>query len=164
MIDAYRLCERRHALSGRAFRGEGARLAGGRWNPPGTAVVYAASSLSLASLEFLAHFESAEDVPELVCFHLSFDERLVTAVEKPSADWRQIPAPTSTQELGAEWLNGGRSAVLRVPSAIIPTEYNFVLNPAHPDFKQIKIGPAEPFSLDPRLLSLRSGKGLGTDY
>lgn len=151
-LDAYRLCERRHALSGRAFRGEGARLAGGRWNPPGMAVVYAASSLSLASLEFLAHFESAEDVPELVCFRLSFEERLMTAVERLPADWRQVPAPISTQELGAEWLNRGRSAVLRVPSVIIPTEHNFVLNPAHPDYTQIRIGPAEPFSIDPRLL------------
>ncbi len=157
--DAYRLCERRHALSGRAFHGEGARLAGGRWNPPGTAAVYAAGSLSLASLEFLAHFESAEDIPELVCFRLSFEERLMTAIERLPADWRQVPTPISTQELGAEWLNSGRSAVLRVPSVIIPTEYNFVLNPAHPDYHQLQIGPAEPFSIDPRLLGPRSGRG-----
>ena len=159
ILNAYRLCERRHAQAGRAFRGEGARLAGGRWNQPGITVVYAASSLSLASLEFLAHFESGEDIPKLACFNLRFEERLVTTLEQLPPDWRQIPAPSGTQDLGAQWCNSGRSAVLRAPSVIIPSEFNFVLNPAHPDYKRIEIGPAEPFSIDPRLLGSGPGKG-----
>jgi RES domain-containing protein len=95
----------------------------------------------------------------LACFNLRFEERLVTTLEQLPPDWRQIPAPSSTQELGAEWCNSGRSAVLRAPSVIIPSEYNFVLNPAHPDYKQIEIGPAEPFSIDPRLLGSSPSKG-----
>lgn len=149
-LAAYRLCQRCHAEAGAAFAGEGARLAGGRWNPPGIAVVYAAGSLSLASLEFLAHFESSEHLPELVSFRLSFEERHVSQPDSLPADWRKIPAPKSTQMLGEDWWRSGRSSVLRVPSVIVPSEYTFVLNPAHRDFRRIQVGPAQPFSLDPR--------------
>ena len=151
ILAAFRLCERRQAEAGRAFRGEGARMAGGRWTPPGLAVVYTAGSLSLASLELLAHFDSSTDMPDLVFFRVQFDERLVAGVDELPPNWRQIPASSNTQLLGAAWWQSGRSAVLRVPSVIIPSEDNFVLNPSHPDFKAITIEPPEPFSIDPRL-------------
>lgn len=152
ILTAFRLCERRHAEADRAFRGEGARMAGGRWNPPGIAAVYTSGSLSLASLELLAHFDSSMDMPDLVFFRVRIEERLVTGVDELPPNWRRIPAPTNTQLLGAEWWQSGRSAVLRVPSVIIPSEDNFVLNPSHPDFKAITIEPPEPFGIDPRLL------------
>ncbi|MBI4328224.1 MAG: RES family NAD+ phosphorylase [Chloroflexi bacterium] len=157
-MTAFRLCERRHADAGRAFRGEGARMAGGRWNPPGIAVVYTSGSLSLASLELLAHFDSSTDMPDLVFFRVQFDERLVARVDQLPPNWRQIPAPSNTQLLGAAWWQSGRLAVLRVPSVIIPSEDNFVLNPSHPDFKAMAIEPPEPFSIDPRLLGA-AGEG-----
>ncbi|MBI2928819.1 MAG: RES domain-containing protein [Verrucomicrobia bacterium] len=150
-LTAYRLCLKRFAAA-RAFLGEGARRAGGRWNSPGVAVVYASESLSLASLEFLAHFDSVQDVPELVYFRLEFDERLVATLEQVPEDWRQVPPPASTQAVGDAWAKRRRSAVLRVPSVIIPREYNFVLNPTHPDFGRIAIGPASGFTIDPRLV------------
>jgi len=152
-LTAYRLCPRSQADSGRAFLGEGARLAGGRWNPPGIAVVYAAGALSLACLELLVHFESLDDLPPLAFFRLQFDASLMLPVPPLPPDWGALPASASTRRLGAAWVREGGSVVLQVPSVIIPTEHNFVLNPAHPDFNRIQISPAQAFALDPRLVA-----------
>src|SRR5207247_1326226 len=99
------------------------------WNPAGIPVVYTSATLSLASLEFLAHFDSVEDLPELVSFRLWFPAPLVTELDTLPENWRQVPEPRSTQEIGERWWRSARSAVLRVPSVIIPSESNFVLNP-----------------------------------
>lgn len=148
-LTAFRLCARNYA--DRAFSGEGARRWGGRWNPPGIPVIYASGTLSLACLEFLAHFSSAADTPELASFRLEFDSRLATDLSQLPVDWREALAPKSTQALGEHWWRARTSAVLRVPSVIIPSEQNFLLNPSHSDFRQITIGVAEPFKLDQRL-------------
>jgi RES domain-containing protein len=147
---AYRLVARRFMTA--AFTGEAARRWSGRWNPVGVGLVYTSGSLSLASLEFLAHLDSGAELPETVSFQVWFEERLVAEPERLPPDWRKIPASPSTQEVGAGWCRSGRSAILRVPSVIIPSEFNFLLNPAHPDFKSVEISPPEPFSIDPRLL------------
>jgi len=67
------------------------------------------------------------------------------------SDWRSMPHPQSTQEMGAQWIREGSAAILSVPSTVIPQERNYILNPAHPDFKRIRIGKPQPFSLDPRM-------------
>ena len=149
MLTAYRLCVRRYAA--RAFAGEGARRAGGRWNPRGTAVVYTSATLSLAALEFLVHLSGPQDAPDLMYFVIKFDSRLVNEPRLPKS-WTRLKI-TRTRALGRAWLEGERSPVLLVPSFVVPSEVNYVLNPAHPHFKQIKIGPARPFVLDPRLYS-----------
>jgi len=151
-LGAYRFCQCARAEGGDAFRGEGARIVGGRWNPPGVAVVYASSSLSLADLELLAHFESSSQAPDLLSFTLRFCEELVSVPESLPPDWRRTPPAPSARQAGTDWFKSGRSAILRVPSVIIPSEFNFLLNPACPDFKLIEIGPPEPFTIDPRLL------------
>ncbi len=150
-LTAYRLVARRFMAD--AFTGQGARVWGGRWNPAGVGVVYTSGTLSLASLEFLAHFDTGADLPDLVSYRLLFEEPLVTDIGKLPADWRQIPSPASTQQLGNLWWKNQRSAVLRVPSVIIPGEDNFVLNPTHPDFKTITIESPQSFSIDPRLFA-----------
>ena len=146
----YRICKKAHA----AFDGEGARLHGGRWNRRGTAVIYASESLSLAALELLVHAEPSllpadlvsviADVPESVSIES------VAARELPR-DWRRYPAPEALADRGTEWAKSGRTAVLAVPSALIPRERNFLLNPAHPDFRKIRPQTPEPFALDARL-------------
>lgn len=149
-VTAYRLVPR--AFAGGAFDGEGARQWGGRWNSPGIAVVYLSGTLSLAGLEFLVHFARRDEVPALVSFEVRFDESLVSKLDKPPEDWRRVPAPRSTQQAGDRWWRAQRSAVLRVPSVIVPREFNYLLNPSHADFANIEIGEPEPFGLDPRLL------------
>lgn len=141
----------RHAA--RAFDGEGARRFGGRWNPPGTRVVYAAGSLSLAVLELLVHLGSEDPLHGWVWFELAIPaasvERL--APRRLPRDWRAFPPPAATQRLGADWLRRGRRAALEVPSAVVPREHNYVLAPEHPDFARIRIGRPTPLDLDPRL-------------
>lgn len=152
MPNAWRIVREKHA--GSAFTGEGSARFGGRWNSRGRAVVYSSGSKSLAALEILVHLNPP--IPfKYVAWRLEFDAKLlvrVTAADLP-ADWRLEPPPPSTRQLGDAWLQSQRSPILAVPSVIIPGELNFLLNPAHREFKQISIGEPEPFAFDPRLLS-----------
>lgn len=68
------------------------------------------------------------------------------------ATWEESPPPAAAQRIGDVWLAGAASAVLQVPSAVMPVEWNYLLNPAHPDFRRIKIGSETPIQLDPRLI------------
>ena len=135
-----------------AFSGIGARDYPGRWNQRGVPVVYAAEAPSLSALEVAAHFRSR--TPRLS--FVSFEIRIPGGVEVHSLDpdqlpndWRQEPPPSSTQELGTRLIRN--AAVLRVPSAIVPVERNMVLNPDHPQFRQIRISGPEPFVFDSRM-------------
>ena len=136
-----------------AFLGEGARLYGGRWNSPGVAIVYGSQHKSLAALEQLVHFNPITP-NRFKVFSFQFPDSLVENVSSRNLpkDWRQEPPPPSAQHFGTIWARELRSAVLAIPSIIIPDELNYLLNPAHPDFKKITIGKAEDFSFDARLL------------
>lgn len=151
MRRAFRLVKARHAE--RAFEGEGARRWGGRWNPPGVRVVYASESVALAALELLVHLEESALLAHHVVCAVRFPEALVEALDPAAlpADWRASPPPLPLQELGGAWLRESRSALLAVPSAIVPSEQNFLLNPAHRDFRRVRRDPPIPFALDPRL-------------
>ena len=153
MITAWRLLKSRHAAS--AFDGEGARLHGGRWNSPGTRVAYASDSIALAVLEVLAHLQSTAVLQAYAVATLRFPEECIEVLESGDlpARWRRFPSPSANQAIGDQWVTEERSLVLRVPSAIIPAAANFLINPSHPDFIKVEIGPAQRFSFDPRLLS-----------
>ncbi|MEM7307164.1 MAG: RES domain-containing protein [Planctomycetota bacterium] len=141
------------AYAERAFDGEGARLYGGRWNAAGTPLVYLAESRSLALLEVLVHLHQASMLASYVRFRVEIPAASCTALEpaRLPAHWRDSPAPPELQELGEEWVAGRRSVALAVPSAIVPEERLFLLNPVHPDFARVRIGAPEPIRLDPRL-------------
>ena len=155
-LRAWRIIKNRHAAS--AFRGDGARLAGGRWNSPGVSMVYTAGNPALAMLEMLVHLQAQELLNHYVLFEVSFDERLVTklAVKDLPKTWRKSPPSTTIQRIGDTWIADRKSAVLRVPSAVLPIEWNYLLNPAHPDFKRITTGPKRPVQFDPRLVKMMS--------
>jgi RES domain-containing protein len=127
-----------------AFDGEGSRLYGSRWTSPGHRVVFAAETLSLAVLEVLVHLQSAVPLADYVTFTVECSERLVEDLG-PAAlpvNWRDHPAPPAVRHLGDAWLRRGSSGLFRVPSAIIPHEHNFVIDPAHRHFAQLVIeGP-----------------------
>ncbi|MDF7826427.1 RES family NAD+ phosphorylase [Pontiellaceae bacterium B12227] len=137
-----------------AFSGEGARLFGGRWNPAGVPVVYVAESKALAALEILVHVDDGALLEEYLCMPVTFDKRLVRSlcVDDLPADWRATPPSMSAQQIGATWARLQHSAVLKVPSVLIPSESNYLINPAHPNVGKLKIGPLQPFEFDPRLL------------
>lgn len=138
-----------------AFSGEGARLYGGRWNHKGTRIVYTASTLSLATLEILVHLEAPHLLGHYAQIPVNLNPSLCQSlkIEQLPFDWASHPAPVSTKDIGSRWANKAESAVLAVPSVIIPNELIFLINPEHPDFKQIKIGKSSRFDFDPRLLS-----------
>lgn len=154
MIPAFRLCKTRHLAT--AFSGEGARLNGGRWNSPGLAVVYVASSLSLATLEVLVHLEDPEALARLFSWvPVEIPEDCVEFMDDSmlAEGWSAGEAGIISRSAGDAWLRSRRSAALAVPSVVTPVERNFLLNPAHPRFPEIRIGEPVSFKPDPRLLT-----------
>ena len=138
-----------------AFSGEGASRHGGRWNHLGVNVLYTAGSLALAALEILVHLESQQLLQEYLQIPVEFDERhsLSLNLDHLPANWSDHPAPPSTREIGTEWIRSRDSVVLAVPSAIVPDEKVYLLNPEHPQFTALQIGRESAFHFDPRLLS-----------
>lgn len=92
-------------------------------------------------------------MPAYVLIPVDFDDALVADLDsgKVPTDWRRDPPPPATQILGDTWVDQKKSAILRVPSALVPEEHNYLFNPAHPDFGQLRIGTPQDFSFDPRL-------------
>jgi RES domain-containing protein len=152
IVTAWRITKRKHARN--AFTGEGARRFGGRWNHPGTAVVYAAQSQSLAALEMLVHLDSSELLEKYVFLPVELDEALITLVDlsRLPRNWRADPPPAEVKAVGDEWAASGTSVVLRVPSGLVPSESNFLLNPGHPDVGRLRIGKPLSFRFDSRLI------------
>lgn len=156
-MDAWRILLGTHAIDGRtAYSGEGARRSGGRWNSRGVAVAYASSSLALSALECLVHAEERFlRAAALLSVQASWPDDLQVESAPPSAylpGWRDHPAPPELAAFGDRWVAERRTAVLLVRSALIPSELNVLVNPAHPQFAQLTFGPPEPFVFDPRLL------------
>lgn len=148
---AWRIVKKRHALS--AFSGEGSREYPGRWNLPGTPIVYAAQSRALAALEALVHFGGAERHIEFVAFEIAIPDDALQRVEVSTLppDWRSATPNPRTQALGSEWQSSGASVALLVPSVLIPQEFCVLLNPEHSDAQRILISYPEPFAFDARL-------------
>jgi RES domain-containing protein len=151
MLEAWRMVKERHAPA--AFSGEGAARTGGRWNSRGVAVVYTSATRSLAALETLVHL-NPQVLFNYSIIRIEFDERLVQRLPAAAlpANWTVEPPPLSTRQVGDGWARAVRSAILAVPSVIIAGETNYILNPAHPDFRKIAIGQPASFAFDPRLL------------
>ena len=155
-VEAWRIVKRRWAAT--AFDGEGPRRFGGRWTAPGRPVVYVSDSRALAVLEVLAGLGSTAILPAWVLIGVRFPSSLMSVVEPPDLPdgWDAAPPGPPSREVGDRWLVEAPSAVLRVPSAIVPAESNYLLNPLHPDFAQVEIG--EP-RVQPQLLRLAGGSG-----
>lgn len=151
MRTVWRITTARFAAT--AFSGEGARLYGGRWNPKGFEMVYTAESRSLALLEMMV-----QDAPlraRYVLIPVSLPDAVsVTSIEVADLppDWRKLDRRDALQDIGRDWLVRGDSAVLAVPSAVVPAERNYLLNPRHPDFTRVIIGEPEALETDFRLM------------
>jgi len=150
-MDVFRIakCQYINDLSG-----AGARLYGGRWNSKGLAAVYTGSSRSLAALEALAHIPQ-KNLPSNLCIaaiHIPEDISIKTiSVKNLPEGWRSIPILAALQEIGDRWLKEKKQAVLRVPSVIIPEEWNYLINPLHADAHRIRIKNVSYFIFDERL-------------
>jgi len=147
----YRIGKTRHS---RDLSGEGARLHGGRWNHILVPCVYTSSSRALAVLEFTVNV-NIDDIPRALS---------ITTIEIPDSitelklseipgDWNRCPSPTSTKDMGSKLLKDAATPILKLPSVIIPSEFNYLLNPAHPDSAKFKIIAVEDFVYDIRIKS-----------
>ncbi|MFC0515221.1 RES family NAD+ phosphorylase [Mucilaginibacter angelicae] len=134
--------------------GSGARLYGGRWNSEGKPMLYLASSQSLAVLEVLVHLDPLI-IPGNYCLaEIEVpDSKIITVeVEQLPEDWRDISGPVILRELGDSFLKKQEYLLMKVPSSIVPAEFNYLLNPLHPDAFDVKLLKREPFGFDRRLL------------
>lgn len=150
MLTVWRITTARFATS--AFTGEGARLYGGRWNPKGYPIVYTAESRSLALLEMLVQDDPLRANYVLVPAHIPNDLSITTIqTQELPEDWRNLSTRDTLQTIGKDWLTSMRSAILSVPSAVLPAERNYLINPNHPDFQKIMFGTLESLQTDIRL-------------
>jgi len=151
MVQAWRIVREKYLAT--AFSGGGASEFGGRWNLPGTRMVYTSASQALAALEVLVHLNPPQSF-KYKAIRIQFDERLAQhlPIQELPADWTAEPPSLSTQRIGSRWAAEARSAVLAVPSIIVPSEINYLLNPLHADFGNITRSSPEDFAFDRRLI------------
>jgi len=152
-VQVWRLTMRKHATT--AFSGIGNRKVGSRWVPEGLLAIYTSENLSTAVLEMLVHIDPNHFSNNFVCIKAEVPENItvdeVSLADLPK-DWQSRFEDGELQQVGAQWIDRGSSAVLMVPSAVVPQERNIIINPQHEDFDRIVLSPAEAFFFDPRLL------------
>lgn len=125
-----------------------------RWNSRGQFVIYTAATRALACLENVVHRSGEGLLANFRVMVIELPNLLTIETISPETlpiNWFDFQQYDACQRLGEEWLRNGRSAIMKVPSAIIPNEWNFLLNPAHPDFARITLLRTEPFVFDPRI-------------
>lgn len=151
-MDVYHIGSKKFATQ---MTGEGAKLHGGRWNAIGTACLYAAESIALCVLEYAANVSLHQLPPSLTVtvYTLPDGSWKEFLLDELPRNWQEVPAPTETQEWGSNQLQEATHLALKLPSVIIPTEHNYILNPVHPEFKKVKIKEVLPFTFDARIKS-----------
>jgi len=134
--------------------GTGARLYGGRWNSEGKSMVYLAASRALAVLEVLVHLPPLL-LPDNYCVaEIEVPEKSVHTLD-PSLlpdNWKDVAPPAALKQIGNDFIREAKYLVMRVPSTVVPDEFNYLINPWHPDIKKVKILRTSPFSFDERLV------------
>ena len=147
----YRIAKKKHI---RDLSGIGARLYGGRWNRKGIGIVYTSESRALALVEFLVNVPFSM-LPSKLCIATVEIDDQIRPTEIPHGDlpknWRKFPIPSELADIGSKWAVSNESLALRVPSALLPYEFNILLNPSHPDMKHVAIVDVEAFEMDKRL-------------
>lgn len=134
--------------------GTGARLHGGRWNSEGRSMVYLASSRALAVLEVLVHLQPMVMPANFCIAEVKVPEQSVLTLDATTLplNWRDAASPAELKQIGNQFIQETRYLMMKVPSAIVPQEYNYLINPWHPDIKKVSIINTDPFSFDDRLI------------
>ncbi|RNI24989.1 RES family NAD+ phosphorylase [Rufibacter latericius] len=134
--------------------GRGAELAGGRWNSKGTAVLYTCESRALCTTEIAVHTPLGIVPADYWLITLEVPDQLALREVLPSElphDWRSFPHPNATQLIGDAFVQEGKFVGLKVPSAVVQGDHNYLFNPRHPQFSQLELISTEPFPFDERL-------------
>jgi RES domain-containing protein len=146
-IISYRIVKKKYLES--AFDGEGARLHSGRWNSKGIPVVYTSNSLALCALEIFIHLPSYRLLADYIYMTVTFDSDLITEVSLIDG-WDERPVSKVAQTKGDQWIQECQSAVLKMPTVLMPDGCNYLININHPDFKQVKTGDPQLLQFDRR--------------
>jgi RES domain-containing protein len=151
-MEAYRFARKPFAGS---LSGKGAASKGARWNSIGVEMVYTAPTRALAMSEVAVHFTWATLPPDymIMTIHIPDDISLtrLRMADLP-ADWMAFPHPGSTQKMGDDFIAGNKYCILQAPSAVVHGDFNYLINPAHPEFSRIIVVSADPFPFDKRLI------------
>jgi len=150
-MKVYRLAKKKYRND---LSGLGAQINGGRWNNVGTRMVYTSSSRALACLEMAVHIKLNRGPKNYFIISVEIPDRIIKNLDQrllKGEKWNVYPPTEFTQHLGDTFIEENKKAVLRVPSAVVEGEYNYLLNPLHRDFNIIKIGEIQPFRWDKRL-------------
>jgi RES domain-containing protein len=153
-VRVWRLTSKHHATT--AYSGIGNKKAGSRWVPAGYSAVYTSEQVSLAVLETLVHIDPIHFKNTFVKLYADIPEDInieILQIDTLPIDWRDAYEDPRLQTIGQDWIERANSAVLIVPSAIVPQENNIIINPLHSDFDSILIGDPEPFRFDGRLVT-----------
>lgn len=147
----YRLSKLAYAAD---LSGLGARVAGGRWNSPGVALLYTSESRALCTAEIAVH-TGLGFLPsgyQLITIMIP-DNASISVIDpaKLQPGWRSFPCPSFTRIIGDKFVKENRYLVLKVPSALVSGDFNYLINPAHPGMDQVKIVMTEAFEFDERL-------------
>lgn len=148
-MNLYRLTKAKYADN---LAGTGGAFAGGRWHNEGTPILYTSSAISLSMLEVLGHWRKTPIGSVLVTLEVPVNATMLTlnADDLPE-NWQTIPYLQELRDLGSNWINNAQQWILKVPSTHSPTEFNYLLNPRHPEHEALKLVSVEPHPFDPRL-------------
>jgi RES domain-containing protein len=149
----WRICKQR---SGNQLAGLGGLYVSGRWHHTGHRILYTSATASLAALEVLVHIDPDQAPDDLTLLEIDVPDEIGIEQCDPLQiikSWQTYPPPPELQDFGTLWLEEQRSAVLSVPSAIVSIEYNYLINPEHPEAAGIKLLSERPFVYDQRLTS-----------
>jgi len=150
-MKVFRLSKRKYA---RDLNGKGAAKFGNRWNSKGTEMIYTAESRALAMAEVAVHLTLASIPSDYMMIELEIPEPIKISTlqnEKLPLDWNAHPPGIHTQKIGDEFIDNGNTCVLKVPSAVVKGDFNFLINPHHKDLKKIKIISITDFPFDKRI-------------
>ncbi len=153
MVSAWRIADPAFAATPQEMLSGGARLYGGRWNTIGAPLIYASGNIATATLEILVHLEDRVILDTYRLIELVIPEEIIIEVDPADlpANWQQPSMTPITQAIGDTWIQTGESAVLKVPSVAAPQEWNYLVNPEHPDYSKITAQNFAAYKPDPRL-------------
>ncbi|GAA0877398.1 RES family NAD+ phosphorylase [Algoriphagus jejuensis] len=147
----FRLSRKKYPIE---LNGKGAAMSGNRWNSKGTEIVYCAESRALAMAEVVVHLSLASLPNDFLMLEIDIPDAVSVSEfgkdELPKA-WNSFPHLLGTQKIGDDFVLERKFAVLKVPSAVVPGDFNYLINPQHPDFSKIQIAAQVDFPFDSRI-------------
>lgn len=148
----YRIC---NSIYSNDLSGNGAKLFGGRWNSKGFAMLYVAENISLTVLEMLVHNQLKDFANELSILRISIPDTIeVKEIKLTKLKENWVDDYNYTRFIGNEFVKSASNLLLKVPSAVVNEEHNFLINPLHTDFKKVKISEVKQFRTDKRLFTI----------